>query len=91
MKVYHLYNGDGEWMTVTQNKKAIMRKIMGKRGQSEAGNMAEAMAGITGGNEWCFVEETVADDWVPKKKNKPATGCKTFKSDHNGLPQEVSA
>ena len=54
-------------MTVTQNKAAVERKLRGKRGQSAQGG---------GGMAWAYFEEDVVDDYVPKKKTKPATGCK---------------
>lgn len=67
MKVYHIYNELGEWATVTQNFKAVERKLKGVQTQSQAGG---------GGKVWEYFDEDVPDDWVPKAKKKPATGCK---------------
>ena len=67
MKVYHVYDENGQWMTVTQNKTAVERKLRGLRGQSAQGG---------GGKVWMYFEEDVVEDYVPKKKTKPATGCK---------------
>ena len=64
MKVYHLYSETGVWMTVTQNKKAIERKIVGVLKHNQ--------------RRLLFFEETVSEPWVVKPKAKPATGCKSF-------------
>ena len=64
MKVYHLYDETGKWMTVTQNKAAIRRKIVGVLKYNH--------------RRMLFFEETVTEPWVVKPKAKPATGCKSF-------------
>ena len=67
MKVFHIYNENGDWMTVTQNFKAVERKLRGMQLQSQHGG---------GPRMWEYFEEDVADDWSPKAKKKPTSGCK---------------
>ena len=63
MKVYEIYDEAGKFMTVTRNREAVKRKLVGQLGK---------------GVKLQFFERTVPDDYVPKVVAKPA-GCKGFR------------
>ena len=89
MKVYDLYDENGVWQTTTASKKAIARKIVGKRGQSERGG---------GGRVWSYAEREVPDGgevngkvhntYGPVSQKKPKK-TKSFKRGFDDRIEEV--